>query len=191
MRQLAGSGAVGVAYYRRFRMEIDLGNVDLPEPVLPDGFHFRPWDSEALDRHAQVKLQSFCDEIDSRVFPCLGEFTGCRKLMQEISRQRSFRPETTWLIVGPDGDAGTIQGLAHSRSLGAIQNVGVVPGCRGQGLGRSLVLKNLAGFRDVGLERVYLEVTAENLPAVSLYDSLGFRLVRTMYKDVKVEAARV
>ena len=66
-----------------------------------------------------------------------------------------------------------------------------MPGCRGQGLGRSLVLKNLAGFRDVGLERVYLEVTAENLPAVSLYDSLGFRLVRTMYKAVKVEAARV
>ena len=49
MRQLAGSGAVGVAYYRRFRMEIDLGNVDLPEPVLPDGFHFRPWDSEDLE----------------------------------------------------------------------------------------------------------------------------------------------
>ena len=53
------------------------------------------------------------------------------------------------------------------------------------------MLKNLAGFRDVGLERVYLEVTAENLPAVSLYDSLGFRLVRTMYKAVKVQAARV
>ncbi len=54
-----------------------------------------------------------------------------------------------------------------------------------------MVLKNLEGFRSAGLERVYLEVTAENLPAVSLYDSLGFRLVRTMYKAVKVEPARV
>ena len=182
---------MGVAYYRRFRMEIDLGNVDLPEPALPDGFDCLPWDPGDLERHAEVKLQSFCEEIDSRVFPCLGDFTGCRKLMQEITKQRSFRPETTWLIVGPDGDAGPIHGLAHSRSLGAIQNVGVVPGCRGLGLGRSLVLKSLAGFRDVGLDRVYLEVTAENVPAVSLYDSLGFRLVRTMYKAVKVEAVRV
>ncbi|MFP6769566.1 MAG: GNAT family protein [Planctomycetaceae bacterium] len=54
-----------------------------------------------------------------------------------------------------------------------------------------MVLKNLAGFREAGLQRVYLEVTAENLPAVQLYDSLGFRLVRTMYKAVQVEAARV
>ena len=163
----------------------------MAEPTLPGGFHFLPWDPVDLDRHAEVKVQSFRDEIDSRVFPCLGEFTGCRKLMNEITRQRSFRPETTWLIAGPGGDVGTIQGLAHSRLLGAIQNVGVVPECRGLGLGRSLVLKNLAGFRDAGLDRVYLEVTAENVPAVSLYDSLGFRLVRTMYKAVKVEAVRV
>ncbi len=180
---------MGVAYYRRFRMEIDLRDAVLDAPTLPDGFRFLPWNTRDLERHAAVKVQSFCDEIDSRVFPCLGEFTGCRKLMREISRQRGFRPETTWLITGPDSDAGTIQGLAHSRSLGAIQNVGVIPSCRGLGLGRSLVLKNLLGFQSAGVQRVYLEVTAENLPAVSLYDSLGFRLVRTMYKAVKVEAA--
>ena len=183
--------SMGVAYYRRFRMEVDLRNVQLSEPTLPEGFRFLAWDPVDLERHAEVKVQSFRDEIDSRVFPCLGNLIGCRKLMNEITRQRNFRPETTWLIAGPDGDVGTIQGLAHSRSLGAIQNVGVVPECRGLGLGRSLVLKNLAGFDAAGLKRVYLEVTAENLPAVSLYDSLGFRLVRTMYKAVKVETAGV
>ena len=183
--------SMGVAYYRRFRMEIDLQNASLAEATLPEGFRFLAWDPDDLDRHAEVKVQSFRDEIDSQVFPCLGGFSGCRKLMREISRQRSFRPETTWLIAGPDGDVGTIQGLAHSRTLGAIQNVGVVPECRGQGLGRSLVIKSLAGFRLAGLKRVYLEVTAENQLAVALYDSLGFRLVRTMYKAVKVETARV
>ena len=187
----AGMGLMGVAYYRRFRMEVDLRTVDLATPTLPEGFRFVPWNPDDLERHAQVKVQSFRDEIDSRVFPCLGEFSGCRKLMREITKQRSFKSETTWLIVGPSGDVGTIQGLGHSGSLGAIQNVGVVPECRGLGLGRSLVLKNVEGFRSAGLERVYLEVTAENLPAVSLYDSLGFRLVRTMYKAVKVEPARV
>jgi len=186
-----GISNMGVAYYRRFRMEIDLQNASLAEATLPEGFRFLAWDPDDLDRHAEVKVQSFRDEIDSQVFPCLGGFSGCRKLMREISRQRSFRPETTWLIAGPDGDVGTIQGLAHSRTLGAIQNVGVVPECRGQGLGRSLVIKSLAGFRLAGLKRVYLEVTAENQPAVALYDSLGFRLVRTMYKAVKVETARV
>ena len=53
------------------------------------------------------------------------------------------------------------------------------------------MIKSLAGFRLAGLKRVYLEVTAENQLAVALYASLGFRLVRTMYKAVKVETARV
>jgi len=182
---------MGVAYYRRFRMEIDLRNTQLADPSLPDGFRFLPWDPDHLDRHAEVKVQSFRDEIDSQVFPCLGELSGCRDLMREISNQHGFRAQTTWLIAGPSSDAGTIQGLAHSQTLGAIQNVGVVPECRSQGLGRSLVLKSLAGFRAAGLQRVYLEVTAENQPAVALYDSVGFRLVRTRYKAVNVETDRV
>ncbi len=182
---------MGVAYYRRFRMEIDLDDIDPEIPVLPEGYSFAAWDPCDLERHARVKLQSFHDEIDSRVFPCLGEFSGCQRLMKEISRQSSFLSSATWLITGSDTDVGTIQGLAHSQTLGAIQNVGIIPEHRGQGLGRALVLKNLAGFREAGLQRVYLEVTAENLPAVQLYDSLGFRLVRTMYKAVQVEAARV
>lgn len=182
---------MGVAYYRRFRMEIDFRRVDLPDPRLPDGFTLTPWNPDDLERHAWVKFNSFRDEIDSRVFPCLGEITGCRRLMREISRQRGFLPVTTWLITHGDADAGTIQGLTHRQPLGSIQNVGIVPEFRGQGLGRALVLQSLAGFRATGLERVYLEVTAENLPAVNLYDSIGFELVRTTYKAVTVKTVRL
>ncbi len=32
------------------------------------------------------------------------------------------------------------------------------------------------------MRRVYLEVTAENVAAVQLYRSVGFRIIRTMYK---------
>ena len=42
--------------------------------------------------------------------------------------------------------------------------------------------RTLHGFRAAGLRRVYLEVTAENTPAVELYRSVGFRVIRTMYK---------
>jgi ribosomal protein S18 acetylase RimI-like enzyme len=97
-------------------------------------------------------------------------------------------PEATWLVTRrslPDdffADCGTIQGLAASSALGAIQNVGITPDARGLGLGRALVLKALHGFRAAGLRRVYLEVTAENSPAVELYRGVGFRIIRTMYK---------
>ena len=111
--------------------------------------------------------------------------------MEEISGQRRFLPEATWLIVHrPSRDAepvdcGTIQGLASSQTLGAIQNVGIVPEHRGRGLGRALVLKSLYGFRTSGLSRVTLEVTATNVPAVELYKSIGFQVMRTTYRAVQ------
>jgi ribosomal protein S18 acetylase RimI-like enzyme len=182
-----------MSYIRRFRMDIDLVSARLPQPVLPDGYRWLAWDSLLVNRHASVKYYSFRDEIDSRVFPCLGDFSGCKRLMQEIVRQDTFLADATWLITcdtvgfGEVADCGTIQGLGHSRSLGAVQNVGVVPQHRGLGLGRALVLKALHGFRSAGLERVYLEVTGENTPAVDLYRSIGFSLVRTMYKALERE----
>jgi ribosomal protein S18 acetylase RimI-like enzyme len=182
-----------MSYIRRFRMDIDLTGTRLPEPRLPDGYRWLAWNPQLLNRHASVKYYSFRDEIDSRVFPCLGDFSGCKRLMQEIVRQDTFLADATWLITcdavsfGDLADCGTIQGLGHSRSLGAVQNVGVVPQHRGLGLGRALVLKALHGFRAAGLDRVYLEVTGDNTPAVELYRSIGFSLVRTMYKALERE----
>ena len=186
---------MATTYVRRQRMEIDFAKTRLPQARLPEGYQWAAWSPHLLERHAIVKYDSFHAEIDSRVFACLGDFEGCRRLMTEIARQRNFLPGATWLITfeGTRGsaavDCGTIQGLWHSRWLGAIQNVGVVPEHRGLGLGRALLLKALEGFRSARLRRVYLEVTAENIPAVELYRSLGFAIARTMYKAIEAVPA--
>ncbi|HEX6985444.1 MAG TPA: N-acetyltransferase [Planctomycetaceae bacterium] len=175
-------------FFRRYRMEVRVAEVTLPPPALPPGYRFLRWRPDLLDRHAAVKYESFRGELDSTVFPCLGDLSACRRLMADIAGQSAFVPGATWLVTRrslPDdlfADCGTIQGLAASSALGAIQNVGVTPEARGLGLGRALVLKALHGFRAAGMRRVYLEVTAENTPAVELYRSVGFRVIRTMYK---------
>jgi len=176
-------------------MEIDLAQLPAELPALPPGYLWLAWHPSLLQRHAAVKYHSFHDELDSRVFPCLGDYQGCQRLMQEIARQDTFLASATWLITQDAEihrgllDCGTIQGLAQSRDVGAVQNVGVHPDHRGLGLGRALVLKALHGFRDAGLRRVGLEVTGENTPAVELYRSVGFRHARTMYKVLEAEAA--
>ena len=177
---------------RRYRMEIDLGRAVLPKPLLPDGYVWRKWDPELLERHALVKWESFRSDFDSRVFACLGELDSCRRLMCEITRQRNFVPNSTWMIAfhphddWPAADCATIQGLKRSWRHGAIQNVGVVPDHRGQGLGRALVLQSLLGFRRARLKRVLLEVTAGNRIAVDLYRSIGFRITRSMFRPAQV-----
>jgi ribosomal protein S18 acetylase RimI-like enzyme len=128
--------------------------------------------------------------------------------MQEIYNRDTFLANATWLIAydptgnerltegdkatgsgtptgGKPVDCATIQGLAQAGSLGAIQNVGVTPAHRGRGLGRALVLKALEGFRQAEMNRVYLEVTAQNSAAIELYLSVGFRITRTVYKAVE------
>jgi len=179
-------------YFRRFRMEIDLRAVKLPRPRLPYGYEWLHWRKSLLGRHALVKYYSFCGEIDSQVFARLGNQESCQQLMEEIVSQEFFLPQTTWLLCHRNSplqleDCGTIQGLARSRTLGAIQNVGVTPEHRGNGLGRALVLNSLHGFHRSNVRWVYLEVTAANTPAVELYRSIGFRLTQTMYKSVPVQ----
>lgn len=174
---------MATCYYKRFRMEIDLEERPTP-PVLPGPFWWVPWDDVLLDHHAEVKFLSFREELDSLVFPALGDRYGCQRLMREIRRKPGFLAGATWLVACAEGYVGTIQGVIDRGPIGAIQNVGVVPIYRGLGLGRVLVLKALEGFRRAGMTRAYLEVTAENDLAVGIYRSVGFRRARTLYRAI-------
>ncbi|WP_417850438.1 GNAT family N-acetyltransferase [Thalassoglobus sp.] len=180
-------------YLKRFRMEVDLRDAALPVPKLPEDFTFQPWHPATLPDHAFAKFESFQAEMDSQIFPALRSFIGCRELMQSIVTHSGFVPEATWLIKHEGTDfhsataCATIQGLSASLSVGAIQNIGVIPEYRGFGLGRALLLKNLHGFRACGFVRVYLDVSANNTAAISLYRSIGFKHIKTSYREVLPE----
>jgi ribosomal protein S18 acetylase RimI-like enzyme len=70
--------------------------------------------------------------------------------------------------------------------MGAVQNLGIVPHHRGRRIGTALMMLALEGFRKNNLNRVFLEVTANNVRAVRLYRRLGFRVVKTTYRAVEV-----
>jgi ribosomal protein S18 acetylase RimI-like enzyme len=62
-------------------------------------------------------------------------------------------------------------------------NIVTLPEHRGKGLGGRLVRSLLAAGRDAGAEIAYLQVGAQNHPALSLYAGLGFRdLYRYNYR---------
>lgn len=178
-------------HYKRFRMEIDLQKFPPEQKELPEGYMWMPWSIRLLDMHARTKKACFEYEIDAHVFPCLAELTGCRKLMRDMASRSTFVPEATWLVLKEAGDdqpvehCGTIQGIHTGYQFGAIQNVGIVPEHRGHGLGKLLVLQSLHGFLKRGVKTVSLEVTAQNTKAVRLYHSIGFRIVKTLYKTAK------
>lgn len=174
-----------VTYVKRYKMEAELS--DLPSPDVRSGCSMLPWHWNLMDTHAQVMFGSFEHEIDGKVFPCLSDQLGCKQLMRDIARRPGFVSEATWLMVDDRQVAcGTIQGLCERAGVGSIQNVGVLPGYRNLGIGTALLLQALAGFRESGLERASLEVTAENERAIELYARLGFRRRKTIYKAINV-----
>jgi ribosomal protein S18 acetylase RimI-like enzyme len=186
---------MSTTYYKRYRMEFDFRKVTVPQPRLPEGYDLVAWHNSLREVHARVKFECFRGEMDADVFDSLSDLSGCNRLMSDIASHEGFVPEATWLarFVGSDFQppllCGTIQGLRRSKRLGAVQNVGVVPSHRGLGLGRALMQRSLAGFQEAGVQRVTLEVTAANVAAVELYRSLGFKLVKTSYREVRRAAA--
>ena len=183
---------MSVTYFKRYRMHYDLRQ-GLPElPATDPKYEFLPWDPVLLAAHADAKYHSFCNELDSNVFPCLGQLDGCQGLMREISSRKGFVPEATWLVIartarnGQQTSCGTVQGINDQGLVGSIQNLGIVPGHRGCGLARGLLVRSLTGFRSIGMETVSLEVTAKNTGAIRLYQRFGFRVLRTVYKSIEI-----
>ncbi len=187
---------MAVTYIKRYRMEVRLDRVPSASwREVPEGFRLFPWEPRLCNQHADIKWESFRDEIDVHVFPCLGEREGCRLLMREISGRKDFVPEATWLVARESEFSakpqvcGTVQGLMPSRREGAIQNLGVHPQFRDLRLGQALLTAALRGFMQVGCRYAHLEVTVQNTAAIRLYERFGFHRVETLFKVSEVQFA--
>ena len=84
-----------------------------------------------------------------------------------------------WTKVHPPGEQDP-----QSPGLGEVYVVGVDPAEQGSGLGRALTLAGLHHLRDLGVAEAMLYVDEDNVPAIRMYEALGFTRARTdaMYR---------
>ena len=100
-------------------------------------------------------------------------------------------PEATWLLSGPTGPCGTVQGLRERGGRRRIQNLGIAARLARPGPGPDPAAAGPARLRQAGLGRALLEVTAQNEAAIRLYRRIGFRRSKTLYKAVADRRARL
>ena len=58
-----------------------------------------------------------------------------------------------------------------------LSNIAVYPRYRGKGLGKKLILEFEKRARNMGVEKIILDVEKDNLAALSFYKSLGFSTI--------------
>ena len=171
------AAAAGLVHQRDLhRMEVALPLAE--EPSWPPGVAVRSF-RVGEDEEAWLR-------VNDRAFAGHPEQSGwsiatLRRRMEEPW----FEPEGFRLAFadGSRPDDGALAGFCwtkrHDPEVGEIFVIGVDPDHQGLGLGRSLVVAGLDSLAGRGTTTGMLYVDAANVAAVGLYESLGFRVVRT------------
>ena len=102
-------------------------------------------------------------------------------------------PLSCWLVAV---DGGKVCGYVGSQAVlgeADMMNIAVQPACRRQGIAKQLVEALIAELKAAGNYQLTLEVRASNVPAISLYENLGFRQVgrRPKYYSKPTEDALI
>ncbi|WP_415949881.1 mycothiol synthase [Streptomyces sp. KLOTTS4A1] len=170
---------LGLTLFRELRqMRRPLDTSAFPEPELPDGVTVRafvPGQDDAA--WLAVNAQAFAHH------PEQGSLTQ-RDLDDRIA-QDWFDPSGFFLAFRGEELVGFHWTKVHAEErLGEVYVLGVRPGAQGGGLGKALTSIGLRHLAAAGLPTAMLYVDADNKPAVSVYERLGFTTYETdlMYR---------
>ncbi|MET8470381.1 mycothiol synthase [Streptomyces sp. NPDC006422] len=170
---------LGLTLFRELRqMRRPLENLDLPEPVLPEGVRIRtfvPGQDDAA--WLAVNAAAFAHH------PEQGSLT--QRDLDDRKAEPWFDPAGFFLAFRGDELVGFHWTKVHAQErLGEVYVVGVAPAGQGGGLGKALTATGLRHLAAAGLPTAMLYVDADNKAAVSVYERLGFTTYETdlMYR---------
>jgi mycothiol synthase len=186
-------GADAVALFEQFgfglafaedEMERDLSR-PLPARQLPTGVTTVSWSPKRAGQFFEVYEGAFGDRPR---FPHWSEETW----RHNLTDYADFRPDLSLLLVNEAEGVGFAichveeEGGQEPGGTGHVDQMGVRPAWRRQGLGSTLLGELMRKFRAEGLAWASLSVDVNNHPAKGLYQRLGFewRRRRTSYQKV-------
>ena len=141
----------------------------LPQWQAPQGFAVRSF---------QAGDASLLTEVQNSAFG--GSWGFCPNTVEQIEYRASMANTTHQGILflhqdeKPAGYCWTCVAPANGGLRGIIGMIGVVPGYRGQGVSRAILLAGMEYLRSIGVANIALEVDGSNTPAIRLYASVGF-----------------
>lgn len=172
---------LGLTLFRELRqMRRPLKDLELPEPVLPEGVRVRTFVPGQDDADwLAVNAEAFAHH------PEQGSLT--QRDLDDRKAEPWFDPQG-FFLAERESDGRLIgfhwTKVHQEEQLGEVYVLGVRPGSQGGGLGKALTLIGLRHLAAQGLPTAMLYVDADNKAAVSVYERLGFTTYETdlMYR---------
>ncbi|MFC9852835.1 mycothiol synthase [Streptomyces prasinus] len=160
---------LGLTLFRELRqMRRPLADLDLPDPVLPDGVTVRAF-VPGRDDAAWLALNAAAFAHH----PEQGSLT--QRDLDDRKAEPWFDPKGFFLAERDGRLVGFHWTKVHrAENLGEVYVLGVSPQAQGGGLGTSLTTIGLRHLAERGLPTVMLYVDADNKAAVAVYERLGF-----------------
>jgi ribosomal protein S18 acetylase RimI-like enzyme len=139
---------------------VELPDAPLPSDGIAPGFVLR--DARPEDAQAIAELEDAAFATPALTIDEVREF------LKKAAFYRVVEDTATGSIVG------SLLGEARPAATGYVNTLAVHPQCQRRGLGEAMLRWSLAWFREQGLRRATLTVSAENAGAIALYRKLGF-----------------
>ena len=190
-----GTSLECVQLSRQFRlpsrqfMLLDLANSKLKNPLLSAGLRLDPWSDRAFESCARLIHLAYASHVDGEINDQYCSEAGGMKFLRNIvilPGCGQFLPEASFLLrpVNSDRPIGMVLTSCVSEGVGHTTQICVMPGHHGHGLGRYLMESAIRALRARQFHTLSLTVTTSNTPAVRLYESLGFRTIKTFAAGV-------
>ncbi len=165
--------------YRELDQDRPTGNIGGESAT---GLKIAPWSGD-FEGIATVIADCYHGHIDSRLNDQYASREGARRFLQNIVTFPgcgTFLPDHSYQALRPS--TGSIEGLVMVSEVAAgvahVTQLCVRDGVRGKGAGRALMTHALDSLARAGFTGASLTVTRANEPAVTLYEKLGFSLLR-------------
>ena len=103
-----------------------------------------------------------------------------------IRRDLESNPAAHYLVAVEEGNVVGYIGMWAILDEAQVMDIAVAPAARRRGIGRELVARLIEEARELGLDRILLEVREKNTGAIALYAAMGFEsdgLRRGYYLD--------
>ena len=182
----------GFRLYPRQFMLLDLtqaAGAAASAPPITSGLALERWDNRYFTPCARLIQLAYANHMDGEINDQYRSESGALKFLKNIiilpgcgqfQSQASFvlRAPHSHELIGAVLTSAVAPGVAHATQIC------VMPGYQKNGLGRRMIEAAVAALRDSNFSALSLTVTAANLPAVHLYEKIGFRTIKTFTAGV-------